>query len=117
MASGPRSTEKTNLNISNALEFSGPGSFNNTKNEEEELDGFVDEFIEIVNTLIFRCLGILDLFDGISAAQEALDKTENLLREKNILRNEIIAFSEFKCQSDLKYLKIQNDFTELKQGD
>ena len=96
------------------MESSGPGSLTNYKNEENVLEEFVDEFTEIVNLLIFRCLGILDLVDGISSAQEVLDKTENLLHEKNILRNEIIALSDFKHHSEIKYLKIHEDYASLK---
>ena len=98
------------------MESSGPGSLTNYKNEEDAVGEFVDEFIEIVNSLILRCLGILDLVDGIGSAQEALDKTENILHEKNILRNEVIALSDFKYQSEIKYLKIQEDFNALKKS-
>ena len=116
VVSGPRSKVKINIEGTEDLESSGPGSLTNYKNEEDAVGEFVDEFIEIVNSLILRCLGILDLVDGIGSAQEALDKTENILHEKNILRNEVIALSDFKYQSEIKYLKIQEDFNALKKS-
>ena len=85
------------------------------RNQEEEYDDYVDDFLEIINSLILGSLGILDLIDRVSSAQELFDRTEDLLREKNILRKEIIVLSDLQCQSQTKCQKIEEDYLLLKK--
>ena len=115
LVSGPRSSEISTSKVTDILGFSGPGYPDVVRNQEEEYDDYVDDFLEIINSLILGSLGILDLIDRVSSAQELFDRTEDLLREKNILRKEIIVLSDLQCQSQTKCQKIEEDYLLLKE--